>query len=123
MKSIENKIKKAKNGAIQTINSKEIKFYLRNFSENLSYLIKQDQINKVNNKGKYENAYDLVFNEKNKYNNNHIILIALITFHHKQGGIIECTFPSKEELISHEEVKSLIDKEKFSTSDSILDLY
>ena len=121
MKSIENKIKKAKNGAIQTINSKEIKFYLRNFSENLSYLIKQDQINKVNNKGKYENAYDLVFNEKNKYNNNHIILIALITFHHKQGGIIECTFPSKEELISNEEIKSLIDKEKFRTIDSVLD--
>ena len=121
MKSIENKIKKAKNGAIQTINSKEIKFYLRNFSENLSYLIKQDQINKVNNKGKYENAYDLVFNEKNKYNNNNILLIALITFHHKQGGIIECTFPSKEELISNEEIKSLIDKEKFRTIDSVLD--
>ena len=122
MKSIEKKIKKAKNDAIQTINSKEINFYLKNFSDNLSCLIKNDKniSNKGNNKGKYENAYDLVFNEQNKYNNNHILFLALITFHHKLGGIIECTFPPKEQLISNEEMKSILDNGKFKIIESIL---
>ena len=120
MKSMENKVKNNKN---QINNNKDFLFYLQKFSENLSNLIKKDRnsIIEENNYGKYENAYDLIFDNDNKYNNHHILFIALITFHHKLGGIIECTFPPKEEIIYNEELKSLVDKEKFCNPDSVLE--
>ena len=114
-------MKKTKNEIANNYN--EIYFYLKNFTDNLSNLIKKEKnsIIKENFNEKYENAYDLVFNNGNKYNNNHILFIALITFHHKLGGIIECTFPPKEEIIYNEELRSLIDNEKFISPDSIIE--
>ena len=110
MKSKENKNKKTKTNVTHTINNKEIVSYLKDFSDNLSCLIKKDKsiIEKENNYGKY---------------NNHILFIGLITFHHKLGGVIECTFPQKEELISSEKINELIptDNEKFKTSESVLE--
>ena len=116
-------MKKNKNENASSNNNNEINYYLRNFSENLSNLIKKEKslIIKENFNQKYESAYDLVFNNENKYNNNHILFIALITFHHKLGGIIECTFPPKEEIIYNEELRSLIDNEKFNSPNSILE--
>jgi hypothetical protein len=126
MKSIENKYKKTKTNTIHSINNKEIFSYLKDLSDNLSYLIKKDKsiIEKENSYGKYETAYDSMFApEYNNYNNNHILFIGLITFHHKLGGVIECTFPQKEELISSEKINELIpsDNEKFKTSESVLE--
>ena len=117
------KEKNLKTNVEQQINNKDINFYLKNFSENLSTLIKKDKslIVEENNSGKYSNAYDSIFNEDNKYNNNHILFYGLITFHHKLGGIIECTFPPKEQIIFKEELKSLVDNEKFKTPESIVD--
>ena len=124
MNTKESKQKKLKNEIKQSTNGHEdINNYIKNLSENLSTLIKQEKtkIKEDNNSGKYENAYDLIFNKENNYNNNHILFIALITFHHKLGGIIECTFPPKESLNSNEEIKLLIDNEKFKTSESVID--
>ena len=126
MKSIENKYKKTKTNVIHSINNKEIISYLKGFSDNLSSLIKKDKsiIERENNNGKYENAYDSMFEaDYNNYNNNHILFIGLITFHHKLGGVIECTFPKKEELISSEKINELIpsDSDKFKTSESVLE--
>lgn len=126
MKSIENKYKKTKTNVIHSINNKEIASYLKDLSDNLSCLIKKDKslIEKENSYGKYETAYDSMFDQEyTNYNNNHILFIGLITFHHKLGGVIECTFPKKEELISSEKINELIpsDNEKFKTTESILE--
>jgi len=126
MKSIENKYKKTKTNVIHSINNKEIASYLKDLSDNLSCLIKKDKslIEKENSYGKYETAYDSMFDQEyTNYNNNHILFIGLITFHHKLGGVIECTFPKKEELISSEKINELIpsDNEKFKTTESVLE--
>ena len=126
MKSIENKYKKTKTNVIHSINNKEIASYLKDLSDNLSCLIKKDKnlIEKENSYGKYETTYDSMFDQEyTNYNNNHILFIGLITFHHKLGGVIECTFPKKEELISNEKINELIpsDNEKFKTTESVLE--
>ena len=124
MKSLEKKFKKVRSNVVQSMNSKEINTYLKSISENLSYLIKKDKndIIKENDNGKYENAYDLIDKTENN-NNEQILFLALITFHHKQGSVVECTFPSKEEIISNELMNSLIDKnnEKIKTKELALD--
>ena len=109
MKTLEKKFKKVRSNVVQSINSKEINLYLKIISENLSNLIIKDKetILKENNNGKYENAYDLITNQEN---NNHILFLALITFHHKEGAVVECTFPSKKDIISSEKLSSLIDE-------------
>ena len=110
MKSLEKKFKKVRSNVVQSMNSKEINTYLKSISENLSYLIKKDKndIIKENDNGKHENAYDLIDKTENN-NNEQILFLALITFHHKQGSVVECTFPSKEEIISNKLLDSLID--------------
>ena len=62
MKSLEKNFKKIRSNVVQSMNSKEINFYFKSISENLSYLIKKDKsdILKENDNGKYENAYDLI---------------------------------------------------------------
>ncbi len=123
MKTTENKTKKTKNDTTQAVNNKDIIFYIKNFSENLSSLIINDKNKSLsqNHNEKYETAYDTLFTNDIPYNNNHILFISLITFHHKLGGIIECTFPPKEELISNEELNSLIDKDNFPNSESVIE--
>ena len=107
MKSLEKKLKRYRTNVVQSMNIKEINTYLKNISENLSYLIKKDKnnIRKENDNGKYENAYDLIAGD----NDDQILFLALITFHHKQGGVVECTFPSKEEIISDKKLNPLVD--------------
>ena len=123
MKTTENKTKKTKNDTTQAVNNKDIIFYIKNFSENLSSLIINDKNKSLsqNHNEKYETAYHTLFTNDIPYNNNHILFISLITFHHKLGGIIECTFPPKEELISNEELNSLIDKDNFPNSESVIE--
>ena len=124
MKSLEKKLKKVRSNVVQSINSKEINTYLKIISENLSYLIKTDKsiIKKENDNGKYENAYDLITNTENN-NNEHVLFLALITFHHKQGGVVECTFPSKKNIIASDKLDSLIDEnnKKLNTKELVLD--
>ena len=124
MKSLEKNFKKFRSNVVQSMNSKEINSYLKSISENLSYLIKKNKndIIKENDNGKYENAYDLIEETENN-NNEQILFLALITFHHKQGGVVECTFPPKEEIISKDILNSLIDKnnEKINTKELVLE--
>ena len=114
---------KNKKNEVKSTDSHGITNYLKKFVDNLSSLINQDKgkIEEDNNSGKYENAYDLIFNKDNKYNNNNILFIALITFHHKLGGIIECTFPPKENLNDNDELKSLVDNGCFDSTNSVLE--
>ena len=124
MKSLEKNFKKFRSNVVQSMNSKEINSYLKSISENLSYLIKKNKndIIKENDNGKYENAYDLIEETENN-NNEQILFLALITFHHKQGGVVECTFPPKEEIISKDILNSLIDKnnEKINTKELVIE--
>ena len=124
MKSLEKRLKKVRTNYVQSINSKEINTYLKIISVNLSYLIKTDKsiIQIENDNGKYENAYDLITSIENN-NNDQILFLALITFHHKQGSVVECTFPSKEDIISSEKLNSLIDEnnEKINSKELVLD--
>ena len=125
MKTLEKKFKKVRTSVVQSMNIKEITSYLKSISENLSSLIKKDKetIFKENNNGKYENAYDFMPIKNNSNNNDYILFLALITFHHKQGGVIECTFPPKEDIISSKKLDILIDanNEKIKTSELVLD--
>ena len=124
MKSLEKKFKRYRTNVVQSMNIKEINNYLKNISENLSYLIKKDKdiIRKENDNGKYENAYDLI--SKSENNNDEILFLALITFHHKQGGVVECTFPSKEKIISGNKLNQLIDikNEKIKDKNLVMEL-
>ena len=76
---------------------------------------------KDNDYGKYENSYDFIL--KNEKDNNDILFLALVTFHHRQGGIIECTFPQKEQIISEGKLNSLIDEksENLNKNELVLD--
>ena len=126
MKTLEKKYKRVRTSLVQSMNIKEITTYLKSISENLSSLIKKDKetIIKENNNGKYENAYDFIPVQNNSNNNNdHILFLALVTFHHKLGGVVECTFPPKEEIISSKKLDSLIDEnnEKIKTSELVLE--
>ena len=126
MKTLEKKFKKVRTSVVQSMNIKEITTYLKSISENLSSLIKKDKetIIKENNNGKYENAYDFIPIKNNSNNNNdYILFLALVTFHHKQGGVVECTFPPKEEIISSKKLDILIDvnNEKIKTSELVFD--
>ena len=118
------KFKKVRSNVVQSMNIKEITTYLKTISENLSNLIKKDKdtIMKENNNGKYENAFDLI-NAKENNNNDQILFLALITFHHKQGGVVECTFPPKEKIISSGKLDELVDKnnEKINSKELVLD--
>ena len=124
MKNIEKKFKKVRSNMVQSMNIKEITTYLKTISENLSILIKKDKetIMKENDNGKYENAFDII-NTKEKNNNDQILFLALITFHHKEGGMVECTFPPKEKILSSNKLDGLIDKnnEKFNSKKLVLD--
>lgn len=124
MKNLEKKFKKVRSNMVQSMNIKEITTYLKTISENLSNLIKKDKetIIKENDNGKYENAFELINAEGNN-NNDQILFLGLITFHHKQGGVVECTFPPKEEIISSGKLDGLIDKnnEKINSKELVLD--
>ena len=127
MKTLEKKFKQVRSSVQQSMNIKEINSYLKSISENLSSLIKKDKniLIKENDNGKYENAYDFIpINENNRNNNDHILFLALLTFHHKEGGVMECTFPSKEEIISSNKLNMLIDlnNEKIKSSELVYDL-
>ena len=124
MKNLGKKFKKVRSNVVQSMNIKEITNYLKTISENLSNLIKKDKdtIMKENNNGKYENAFDLI-NAKENNNNDQILFLALITFHHKQGGVVECTFPPKEKIISSGKLDEFVDKnnEKVNSKELVLD--
>ena len=124
MNTLQKKLKKVRTSYVQLINSKEIKSYIKNITDNLSHLITKDKetLIKENDNGKYENVYDLILNTQND-NNDQISFLALVTFHHKQGGVIECTFPNKETIIGSENLNMLVDKnnEKLNTKELVLE--
>ena len=80
---------------IQTKNSDEIK--KKEYDENLYYYNPFPNLNKP------------------------IFFIALISFHHKKGSIIEYTYPSKEELLKNSENLSFLIENSEKTKESLID--
>ena len=118
--------KRVRKTIVETINKKEINLFIKKLSENLTPLIKKpkDIISFENKSGKYESAYDTPHLISQK-NSDDIIFIALITFHHKEGSVVECTFPQKDTIIKNPKtsIKDLIDynNPKQNTIRSLLD--
>ena len=67
---------------------------------------------------------DNIYYKKTKLESNPIFFIAVVSFHHKKGSIVEFTFPSQNEILSSEEsmtyLKSLSDDIPQKTLDNIL---
>lgn len=124
MKKIEKKFKRVRNSVVQSINSRPINLYIKLISENLSSIMKKPKelLIKENHTQKYENSYDII--PDNEDRENHILFLALVTFHHKEGGVIECTFPNKEKILTEGKLNSLIDEknDKIKEDKLVLDL-
>ena len=95
---------------------------LKSFSELLSSLGKLDKniIELDNDYDNYEEAYKNIEISKKDKITNHLIFLALVSFHQKKGSVVEFTIPKREELQNNPILKSLFNL-KFSTSKAILD--
>ena len=104
------------------INSKEdeikqISNEIKNNSNNINNKINENN-NKITKKDYDENLY--------YYNpfpnlNKPILFIAVISFHHKKGSIIEYTYPSKEDLLKNNENVSYLIENSNKTKENFLD--
>ena len=95
---------------------------LKSFSDLLSSLSKLDRkiIDIDNDYDNYEDAYkNIEISKKNKISN-HLIFLALVSFHQKKGSVIECTFPKREDLQNNPIIKTLFNF-NFSTAKQLLD--
>ena len=50
-----------------------------------------------------------------------ILFIAIVSFHHKKGSIVEYTYPSKDELIKNNKIISYLIEDKNKTKENIID--
>ena len=95
---------------------------LKSFSDLLSSLSKLDKqmIDLDNDYDNYEDCYKtLEISKKNKISN-HLLFLALVSFHQKKGSVIECTLPKREDLQNNPILKSLFNF-KFNTGKALLD--
>ena len=50
-----------------------------------------------------------------------ILFIAIVSFHHKKGSIVEYTYPSKDELIKNNKIISYLIEDKNKTKENVID--
>ena len=91
---------------------------IKNNSENTNNNIIENNNNEITKKDYDENLY--------YYNpfpnlNKPILFIAIISFHHKKGSIIEYTYPSKEDLLNNNENISYLIENSNKTKENFLD--
>ena len=96
---------------------KQISNEIKNNSNNINNKINENN-NKITKKDYDENLY--------YYNpfpnlNKPILFIAVISFHHKKGSIIEYTYPSKEDLLKNNENVSYLIENSNKTKENFLD--
>ena len=79
--------------------------------------------NKINNNKIKEAKYDENLYYYNPFPNlnNPILFIAIISFHHKKGSIVEYTYPSKEELLKNNENLSYLIENSGKTKENLID--
>ena len=83
-----------------------------------------DEINKENNnKENVKKEYDKNLYYYNSFPNldKPILFIAIISFHHKKGSIVEYTYPSKEDLLKNDKNLSLLIENTEKTKENLLD--
>ena len=95
---------------------------LKSLSELLSSLSKLDKqiIDLDNDYDNYEDAYQNIEITKDNKISNHLIFLALVSFHQKKGSVIECTLPNREDLQNNPIIKPLLNF-KYSTPKELLD--
>lgn len=110
---IKNQINKVANSASSLIPDEHLSTH--NLNKFLS-LIRKSTLNTV--------SYNNTYYSKSNITDNPILFIAVVSFHHKKGSIVEFTFPSKEDLLKNENtlsyLKSLSTLPPQSTLDDIL---
>ena len=97
---------------------KQISNEIKNNSGNINNKINDNNNNETTKKDYDENLY--------YYNpfpnlNKPILFIAIISFHHKKGSIIEYTYPSKEDLLKNNENISFLIENSNKTKENFLD--
>ena len=95
---------------------------LKSFSDLLSSLSKLDKqmIEIDNDYDNYEDCYKTIEIPKKNKISNHLLFLALVSFHQKKGSVIECTLPKREDLQNNPILKSLFNF-KFNTEKALLD--
>jgi len=80
-------------------------------------------VNKKNNNEIKVTKYDENLYYYNPFPNlnNPILFIAIISFHHKKGSIVEYTYPSKEELLKNNENLSYLIGNSGKTKENLID--
>ena len=110
---IKNQINKVANSASSLIPDEQLS--TQNLNKFLS-LVRKSTLNTV--------SYNNTYYSKSNITDNPILFIAVVSFHHKKGSIVEFTFPSKEDLLKNENtlsyLKTLSTLPPQSTLDDIL---
>ena len=108
-------------------NSSSDKIIYDNLKSLAELLYSLNQIDKQlidldNDYDNYEDAYKNIDITKTNKITNHLIFLALVSFHQKRGSVIECTFPKRKDLQNNPIVKSLLSYNfKFSSEKEIID--
>ena len=71
----------------------------------------------------YEDAYQSIEITKQNKLTNHLIFLALVSFHQKKGSVVECTFPKRDDLQNNPILKLLLNFKYSSPKDIINDLF
>ena len=95
---------------------------LKTMADLLSSLSNKDKeiIDLDNDYDNYEGAYTSIELSNNEKIKDHLIFLALVSFHQKKGSVIECTFPKEENLQNNPVIKTLLNI-KFQTKKAIMD--
>ena len=94
---IKNQINKVANSASSLIPDEQLS--TQNLNKFLS-LVRKSTLNTV--------SYNNTYYSKSNITDNPILFIAVVSFHHKKGSIVEFTFPSKEDLLKNENTLSYL---------------
>ena len=115
----------------QAFNIKTINKEIKQISDQFQSLINLDKvkIDTIKNYEEYELNYSLpsTHNKENKeiIESNNILYLALVSFHQKQGSVIELTYPSMDDMKNNpsKDLLSLIDEnsEKNNSIESTID--
>ena len=110
-----------------TINQEEKNKFKKEEKENKNEIIINNNKNNNNNKKEINNIIQKEYDPNLYYYNSFpdlnspILFIAIVSFHHKKGSIVEYTYPSKEDLIKNNNIiPSLIDNTN-KTKENLLD--
>ena len=98
---------------------------LKTFAELLSSLAKLDKniIELDNDYDNYEDAYQGIEISKENKISNHLLFLALVSFHQKKGSVVEFTIPKREDLQNNPILKSLANLKFFSAKEILDDLF